>query len=33
VIPRYDDDPLRLPTRPRQVDQDALAEVAEQLRS
>jgi histidine triad (HIT) family protein len=33
VIPRYDDDPLKLPTRPQQADQDELAQVAEQLRS
>jgi histidine triad (HIT) family protein len=33
VIPRYDDDPLRLPGSPRQVDGDELAEVASQLRS
>jgi len=32
VIPRYDDDPLSLPTRPRQAEQEELAEVAEQLR-
>jgi histidine triad (HIT) family protein len=32
VIPRYDDDPLQLPTRPREADQDELAEVAEELR-
>jgi histidine triad (HIT) family protein len=33
VIPRYDDDPLRLPGSPRQVDGDELAEVASQLRT
>ncbi len=32
VIPRYEDDPLQLPTRPRQADQEDLAEVAAQLR-
>jgi histidine triad (HIT) family protein len=32
VIPRYDDDPLRLPGAPQQVDQDALRTVAEELR-
>jgi len=32
VIPRYDDDPLQLPTRPRQAEPDELAEVAGQLR-
>ena len=32
VIPRYDDDPLQLPTRPREADQDELAKVAEELR-
>ena len=32
VIPRYDDDPLQLPTRPREADPDELAEVAEELR-
>ena len=32
VIPRYDDDPLRLPGQPRQVDEDELATVAEELR-
>ncbi len=32
VIPRYDDDPLQLPTRPRQADADDLAEVAGELR-
>jgi histidine triad (HIT) family protein len=32
VIPRYDDDPLSLPTRPQQADQDELAGVAGQLR-
>jgi histidine triad (HIT) family protein len=32
VIPRYDDDPLQLPTRPRQADKGELAELAELLR-
>jgi histidine triad (HIT) family protein len=32
VIPRYDDDPLQLPTRPREADQDELASVAGELR-
>jgi histidine triad (HIT) family protein len=32
VIPRYDDDPLQLPTRPQQADQEQLAEVAAELR-
>ena len=32
VIPRYHDDPLQLPTRPRQAEPDELAEVAGQLR-
>ncbi len=32
VIPRYDDDPLQLPTRPREADQDELAAVAGELR-
>jgi len=32
VIPRYDDDPLRLPGAPQQVDQDELRQVAEALR-
>ena len=32
VIPRYDDDPLRLPGAPQQVDQDELRGVAEELR-
>ena len=32
VIPRYDDDPLSLPTRPRQADQEELASVAGELR-
>jgi histidine triad (HIT) family protein len=32
VIPRYDDDPLQLPVRPRQAEQAELAEVAAELR-
>ncbi|HEY6776942.1 MAG TPA: HIT family protein [Thermoleophilaceae bacterium] len=32
VIPRYDDDPLQLPVRPRQAEQGELAEVAAELR-
>jgi histidine triad (HIT) family protein len=32
VIPRYDGDPLQLPTRPERADPDELAEVAEELR-
>jgi histidine triad (HIT) family protein len=32
VIPRYDDDPLQLPVRPRPAEQEELAEVAAQLR-
>jgi histidine triad (HIT) family protein len=32
VIPRYEDDPLQLPTRPREADKEDLAAVAEQLR-
>jgi histidine triad (HIT) family protein len=32
VIPRYDDDPLQLPTRPREASPDELARVAEELR-
>jgi histidine triad (HIT) family protein len=32
VIPRYDDDPLQLPTRPQKGDPDEIAEVAEELR-
>jgi histidine triad (HIT) family protein len=33
VIPRYDDDPLQLPVRPRQAEPDELAEVAAEIRS
>jgi histidine triad (HIT) family protein len=32
VIPRYEDDPLRLPGKPMDVGQDELAEVASELR-
>jgi histidine triad (HIT) family protein len=32
VIPRYEDDPLSLPTRPQQAGQDELARVADGLR-
>ena len=32
VIPRWSDDPLRLPGQPLQVDQDELARVAAELR-
>jgi histidine triad (HIT) family protein len=32
VIPRYEDDPMRLPGSPMDVSPDDLAEVAEQLR-
>jgi histidine triad (HIT) family protein len=32
VIPRYRDDPLKLPWTPRPGDMDAIAEVAERLR-
>jgi histidine triad (HIT) family protein len=32
VIPRYENDPLRLPGRPMDVGEDELAEVAKQLR-
>jgi histidine triad (HIT) family protein len=33
VIPRYDDDPLQLPVRPQQADQEQLAQVAAELRA
>jgi histidine triad (HIT) family protein len=33
VIPRYEDDPLRLPTRPEEGDPDEIARVAGELRS
>ena len=32
VIPRYDDDPMQLPVRPQEGDQDEIARVAEELR-
>jgi histidine triad (HIT) family protein len=32
VIPRYEDDPLRLPGKPLEVGQEELAQVAEELR-
>jgi histidine triad (HIT) family protein len=32
VIPRYDDDPLELPVRPRQAEANELAEVAAEIR-
>src|ERR671915_19699 len=32
VIPRYDDDPLQLPVRPREAERDALSAVAAELR-
>jgi histidine triad (HIT) family protein len=32
VIPRYEDDPLRLPTRPQEADRDELRRVAAELR-
>jgi histidine triad (HIT) family protein len=32
VIPRYDDDPLKLPGQPMQPDQEELAELAAELR-
>ena len=32
VIPRYDDDPLQLPVRPRQAEGEELAQVAAELR-
>jgi histidine triad (HIT) family protein len=32
VIPRYRDDPLQLPTTPRQADREELAQVAAELR-
>jgi histidine triad (HIT) family protein len=32
VIPRYDDDPLELPTRPRQAEAEELEKVADELR-
>ena len=33
VIPRYDDDPLQLPIRPRPAEQEELARVAAELRN
>jgi histidine triad (HIT) family protein len=33
VIPRYDDDPLQLPTRPQEGDEEEIAKVAKELRS
>ena len=33
VIPRYEDDPLQLPGKPQEVDQDELAKVADELRA
>jgi histidine triad (HIT) family protein len=32
VIPRYEDDPLQLPTRPEEADQEELGRVAAELR-
>jgi histidine triad (HIT) family protein len=32
VIPRYEDDPLRLPGQPQEADQDELKRVADELR-
>jgi len=32
VIPRYDDDPLQLPARPQEGDQEELRRLAEELR-
>jgi histidine triad (HIT) family protein len=32
VIPRYDDDPLQLPGKPMDVDQDELAQIAAEIR-
>ena len=32
VIPRYDDDPLQLPVRPRAAESDELMQVAAELR-
>ncbi len=32
VIPRYDDDPLQLPTRPQEADKEQLAGLAAELR-
>jgi histidine triad (HIT) family protein len=33
VIPRYHDDPMKLPVRPREGDPEEIARVAEELRS
>src|SRR5688572_27441133 len=33
VIPRYEDDPLKLPGQPQEADSDELAKVAEELRA
>jgi histidine triad (HIT) family protein len=33
LIPRYEDDPLQLPTRPREADKDELAELGGLLRA
>ena len=33
VIPRYEDDPLQLPGKPQEADDDELAKVAEELRN
>ena len=32
VVPRYDDDPLKLPWTPRSADPDEIARIAEQIR-
>jgi histidine triad (HIT) family protein len=32
VIPRYDGDPLQLPTRPERAEPEELAEVAKEIR-
>ena len=32
VVPRYEDDPLQLPTRPQEADNEELAAVAKELR-
>ena len=32
AIPRYDDDPLQLPVRPREAERDTLSQVAAELR-
>jgi histidine triad (HIT) family protein len=32
VIPRYEDDPMQLPAKPQEPEQDELAELAEQIR-